>query len=570
MRYLYRTFLWSIIPFAILLIGTFWTVEKSVMTTVREGLRASLRENQVAAAGMQQRTQLQSTRSLRVVAESAALKAGLQLLLANANSRDARQTVEEQLQDIGEVIGVDLLLVSSIEGDPLVGVLRSADTLVSLDASRIRKPIGEFFVRDGRAYRVTSIPVNQAEENIATLSVGEPLNLSHFNSPVVLLDKGKVVASSLPGHSRQRVESSLKGCDPRSECELKIGDETYLSMVVGAFPSDSAYILRSFRSVNHALSPVHNVLQRTFSNLGLCALFAAVVLSAISARSIVRPIAQVVSQLRQSGSSGLLPELNTSRSSVKEIHELAASFNEAAVAVRQGRDDLNRAYVEFIGSLASALDARDPYTAGHSIRVSEYSCLIAVRLNLAPSQIDELRIGALLHDVGKIGIADCVLQKPGKLSDEEFGLIKQHPVIGRKILEGVNGLAPYLPTVELHHENWDGTGYPHGLKGEQVPLAARIVHVADAYDAMTSDRPYRRGMSATHALNVLKANAGTQFDPLLVSAFAACVEGDGTHAGVNAPVLDPHSYQDSLRKLALAVRTGKMPVVEQLVTGNKS
>ena len=103
-----------------------------------------------------------------------------------------------------------------------------------------------------------------------------------------------------------------------------------------------------------------------------------------------------------------------------------------------------------------------------------------------------------------------------------------------------------------------------------MPLAARIVHVADAYDAMTSDRPYRRGMSATHALNVLKANAGTQFDPLLVSAFAACVEGDGTHAGVNAPVLDPHSYQDSLRKLALAVRTGKMPVVEQLVTGNKS
>ncbi|HYI92192.1 MAG TPA: HD-GYP domain-containing protein [Bryobacteraceae bacterium] len=566
MRYLYRTFLWSIVPFAILLVGTFWTVEKSVTATVREGLRASLRENQAAAAAMQRRTQVQSTRSLRVVAESAALKAGLQLLLANTSSKDARQTVEDQLQEIGEAIGVDLLLVSTIEGAPMVGVIRIEDKLTALDTDRLKKPIGELFLRDGRAFRVTSIPVSQAEDDIATLSVGEPLNLAHFNAPVALLDNGKVVVSNLTGHSLEQIESNVRACNPQSECELVIGSETYLSMVVGKFSSDSPYTLRSFRSVNHALSPIHTVLRQNFSNFGFCALFAAVVVSAISARSIVRPIAQVISQLRQSGTSGLLPELNTTRSSVKEIHELAASFNEAAVAVRQGRDDLNRAYVEFIGSLASALDARDPYTAGHSIRVSEYSCLIAGHLHLAPAEVDELRIGALLHDVGKIGIADSVLQKPGKLSDEEFQLIKEHPVIGRKILEGVNGLAPYLPTVELHHENWDGTGYPNGLKGEQVPLAARIVHVADAYDAMTSDRPYRRGMSAAHALNVLKANAGTQFDPLLVTTFATCVENGATEA----PIADPSTYQNSLRKLALAVRTGSPRTVEQLVSGNKS
>ena len=153
-----------------------------------------------------------------------------------------------------------------------------------------------------------------------------------------------------------------------------------------------------------------------------------------------------------------------------------------------------RAYVEFVSSLASALDARDPYTAGHSLRVSEYSCAIARAMNVEQQEHELIRVGALLHDIGKIGISDAVLQKTGRLTPEEETLIRQHPVIGKKILECVHGFEAYLPVVELHHENWDGTGYPGGLKGEETPRTARIVKVADAYDAMTSDRPYRRGM----------------------------------------------------------------------------
>jgi HD-GYP domain-containing protein (c-di-GMP phosphodiesterase class II) len=129
-------------------------------------------------------------------------------------------------------------------------------------------------------------------------------------------------------------------------------------------------------------------------------------------------------------------------------------------------------------------------------------------------------VGALLHDLGKIGISDLVLQKPGRLTPEENELIRQHPVIGKRILENVQGLEAYLSIVELHHENLNGTGYPHGLKGEETPLYARIVKVADAYDAMTSDRPYRRGKSHAEALAVLRSVSGSEMDPAVVEAFA--------------------------------------------------
>jgi putative nucleotidyltransferase with HDIG domain len=176
--------------------------------------------------------------------------------------------------------------------------------------------------------------------------------------------------------------------------------------------------------------------------------------------------------------------------------------------------------VQFVGSLAQALDARDAYTAGHSRRVSEYSCAIAKAMNLAQDDLEIVRVGALLHDLGKIGISDLVLQKPGRLTPEETELIQQHPVIGKRILENVQGLEAYLGIVELHHENLDGTGYPHGLTGEETPLHARIVKVADAYDAMTSDRPYRRGKSHSEAIAILRSVSGSEMDSQVVEVFA--------------------------------------------------
>jgi len=242
--------------------------------------------------------------------------------------------------------------------------------------------------------------------------------------------------------------------------------------------------------------------------------------SYVSAESIVKPVAAIVDHLRKAGRDGVLPEFTNDVSNIAEIRELTEAYDRAARSVRQAHDELRGAYVEFVGSLANALDARDRYTAGHSQRVSDLSCAIASAMDLPAAKIEELRIGALLHDIGKIGISDAVLQKPGRLTDEEFDLIKQHPVIGRRILQGVRGFVPYLNAVEFHHENWDGTGYPSQQAATETPVEARIIHVADAYDAMTTNRSYRRGMSREKAMSILIEYAGTQFDPHVVALFS--------------------------------------------------
>jgi putative nucleotidyltransferase with HDIG domain len=260
------------------------------------------------------------------------------------------------------------------------------------------------------------------------------------------------------------------------------------------------------------------VVREVFLIATLGALAAAAALSIFSSRSIVRPIATVVSSLRQSEATGSLPSFQSTPSTIHEIRELIESFSRAASALRESRENLQQAYIEFIGSLAGALDARDDYTAGHSRRVSEYSCAIAEALSIRGSELEVIRIGALLHDIGKIGVMDSILRKPSKLTSDEMAQVQQHPTIGRRILEGVRGFQQYLPIVELHHENWDGTGYPLQLAEVRVPLYARITHVADAYDAMTSARSYRSALSHEAAISELKRCAGTQFDPEIVEA----------------------------------------------------
>ncbi|MBI1791171.1 MAG: HD domain-containing protein [Acidobacteria bacterium] len=165
--------------------------------------------------------------------------------------------------------------------------------------------------------------------------------------------------------------------------------------------------------------------------------------------------------------------------------------------------------------------ARDPCVAAHSLRVREYSTTVAQVLSLPCDQVAAIRTGAWLHDVGKFAIPEEILQKSARLNSEELAVIRMHPSLGRRILEHSGNFEASLPIVELHHENHDGSGYPHRLRGDRIPLGARIVRVADSYDAMTSSRPYRSGMRAEQAIRVLREGAGIQFDPLVVEAFLA-------------------------------------------------
>ena len=204
-----------------------------------------------------------------------------------------------------------------------------------------------------------------------------------------------------------------------------------------------------------------------------------------------------------------------------EMRLLEALGGQAAVALENARlyGQLEEAYIEAILALAKAMDARDAYTADHSARLAEWAVATAKKLGCTAEEIEAVRWAALLHDIGKIGVPDRILQKPGPLTDEEWAMMKRHPEIGAEIVAPVKKLARVAPIIRAHHERWDGKGYPQGLKGEEIPLPARILAVVDAYGAMIDDRVYRKGREHREVVEELRRCAGTQFDPQVVEAF---------------------------------------------------
>jgi putative nucleotidyltransferase with HDIG domain len=518
-----RALLLCFLPFAVLLTSSFWMIQRFVQSTVRDGLHTSLRESQVAIANIHAKGDLQNSRFLKVAGENAALKAGMQLLLANPHSADARSTVEDQLRELGEHMGFDFMLISAPNGMPLAGVARQSESkprkgqLVPLNVASLDRSSTGFLLLDGRTFQVASVPVDENDENIGGLSVGEFFDFSDLSTLVVLVHDGKVIESNIPNVSFAELENALTTCKGQSECDLKLHGTSWISLPMESY--GGAYTLLSFENVDDATAPIQAKLRTLFIELAIACVLVAFLCSIGSSSSIVNPIAAVVSHLHNAARTGKLRELEPQSSTIVEIQELAEIYNRAAFSVRAAGERLESAYLQFVGSLANALDARDQYTAGHSRRVSELSCAVASALEMAGQDVERIRIGALLHDIGKIGVADSVLQKPGRLTAEEFAQVKQHPVIGCRILEGVGGLADFLPAVELHHENWDGTGYPKGQRGSETPIDARIIHVADAYDAMTTNRSYRSGMTHEVAISELMKYSGIQFDPEIVAAF---------------------------------------------------
>jgi len=205
----------------------------------------------------------------------------------------------------------------------------------------------------------------------------------------------------------------------------------------------------------------------------------------------------------------------------EDLSLFASLADQVAIALDNARlyQEQEEMFFQTAESLADAIEKRDPYTGGHTQRVTLYSMAIAQYLPLKPVEKKWLKIAAVLHDIGKIGIEDQILKKPAQLSPEEYDAIKHHADLGAEIIDHIRQLREIVPGVKYHHEQINGRGYPNGLKGEDIPLIAKIVSVSDTYDAMTTDRPYRRALTKTAALRELKRCSGTQFDRKVVEAF---------------------------------------------------
>jgi HD-GYP domain-containing protein (c-di-GMP phosphodiesterase class II) len=282
----------------------------------------------------------------------------------------------------------------------------------------------------------------------------------------------------------------------------------------------------------------YSAFQMRDQSLALAALVAALaaMLGTVVAGQISRPIHELARGARRL--AGGEYSTRVSIESGNEVGVLADAFNHMGGEIQKAIDQIRQAATRnkalFMGSirmLANAIDEKDPYTRGHSERVAFYSALVAKHMGMSPEEVEKVHLSGIIHDVGKIGIEDKILRKPAALTEEEYEIMKQHPRKGEYILDAVPLLKEMAGAGLMHHENWDGSGYPDGLKAEQIPLLGRIVSVADAFDAMTTDRPYSKAMTFEAALARLRFLAAKKFDPACVDAIErAAAAGDLTPA----------------------------------------
>jgi putative nucleotidyltransferase with HDIG domain len=292
-----------------------------------------------------------------------------------------------------------------------------------------------------------------------------------------------------------------------------------------------------------AFASVHEMKRDTmFWSAG--ALVGALLLGLFFARRLSRPISQLAESTRaiSQGQYGATVQV----AGTSEIADLSESFNRMSASIRDAFTEVQRAarenhelFISSVRALAAAIDAKDPYTAGHSERVSRFASSIAREMGLPEQEVSRVRLAALLHDVGKIGVDDRIIRKPTALTEEEFEIMKCHPVKGAAIMGAIPQLADVIPGMKYHHEKWEGGGYPEGLRGEEIPLQARIVSVADCFDAMTTARPYQRAMDVAYVVKRIRELAPSRYDPRVVDAFVrAYHKGDLVpEARILAPIL---------------------------------
>jgi HD-GYP domain-containing protein (c-di-GMP phosphodiesterase class II) len=522
-----RAFLFAFFPMVLTLIVSFVAVSQAVEGRIKDRLRESLQKTELTMARREADYSRRSLGMLSALTENASLKAGIGLLKEIRDPRlqeQVHETLAGQLQEMGQSLDYDLLLLQNPLEKPVVAVVGRERMRLAVDPERVEFLAPSLLrVRD-KLYEAASVPVNLGAENLGTLVVGKEFHIETWNmfGDIALIRDGSVFLTTFPaGRAEEAGRQVRSHCGSMTyECEVEIRGEAFLAMPVRQETFKGSVRLISFQSIDAAAEAFTEGVAGVFPLIGGGGVLLVFLFSVVGARSIARPLVSLIAQLRKDGAERFPAELGTNYRAA-EVNELAREFSRAAGAVRESERRLDEATEEFIESMAQAQDARDPYTAGHSERVSANSTAIAVAMGLPPEQVEIIRIGAKLHDIGKIGIPDAVLRKPGHLTREEYILIQRHPLIGKEILQKVARFREFLPIVELHHENPDGSGYPYGLRQNEIPVGVRIVHVADVYDAITSDRAYRSAMSEAQAWKLLQRGRGALFDPDVVEALWA-------------------------------------------------
>lgn len=274
------------------------------------------------------------------------------------------------------------------------------------------------------------------------------------------------------------------------------------------------------------IQQLDNTYERKFLLMAALTTLLSVVLSWwLMRRGLINPIKKLSVVTRRIATGDL--EARSEPFNEREFDSLAEAINQMADSIQQLFNEQEQSYLQTLQALAKALEAKDAYTASHSGRVAKFSVMLGKRIGLPAEQLKLLKQGALMHDLGKIGISDTLLNKPGELNDEEYELMKNHPVMTATIMRPLKRFKEFAEIAAWHHERWDGDGYPDGLKGEEIPLLARIVAIADTWDAMTGDRVYRKGMTVETAVSILEQEVESgQWDPALMAEFIDMIRSE--------------------------------------------
>jgi len=530
-RLLARTLTVTFAMVAVILTVVFVVITLDVRDRVRAAETDKLRVSENVFSALENKRQQDQVAAMATLAEHPTLKAALDTYFTE---RRFSGSSDEQLR--ATVTGETAKLATQTPADVLAVVETDGRIFTSAGPASWRWPVGtsvdipggaqpvfqSVAVLPGGAFRVTGARLTFGDRAIGALVAGTSLDgnyaqeLSNLSTAgVVITVNGAVVARTVPDQvARDLVASRASGGT------VTLNAEEYAVRPMLFSGPARIFMLTSIDAA-----------ARTATRDALLALamiaFGSVLLAALGsfwlARQVSEPINRVSGEIATMTAAREFDRTLELSGTSRELDALTTAFNDLIRSLDAAEAETRAAYLGSIRALAAALDARDPYTAGHSERVSTLSVMMGRVMNLPPKEIEVLRLGALLHDIGKIGVSDQILRKNGPLTTEEFEQIKRHPALGARILRQVPFLASHLPIVELHHERPDGRGYPFGLRGEDIPLAARIVHVADAFDAMTSARAYRAARGSSEAFAELQRFSGTQFDSVCVEALLAAI-----------------------------------------------